>query len=511
VLGSTEPRLWTPPLRELTPDTSYGFDVNRFARDVLRHPLDPWQEWLTIHAGELLPDGRPRFRVVLVLIARQNGKTELCVVLTLYWQFVDQWPLILGTSTKLDYAKESWMKARKLIRQTIKRDDADAASLRAALGEGRWYRETNGEQESWTTDEDGDPLSRYKIAASNAEGGRSLTINRLVLDELRQHTTYSAYDAAEPACSPPDAQIFGPSNAGTDASVVLNDLHAAALEFIETGHGDPRLGLFEWSAPVGSRPDDINALAMANPNLNRRNRDSDVLLAKGARALKVGGEALTGFQTEDMCIRVKIMNPAIDANGWTACRKPGTLDDARSRLALVIDVAPDELHAAVYAAARVNTELVRIDFVKAWQGTQCVRQMTAALPELIGQIRPQVLGWFPNGPAAATTADLAERPGPVRWPPAGVALTPIKSELPAVCMGFAEQVKSERIMHSGDPLLDAQIEGAERLPRGPHGEWVFSRRGEGHVNALYAAAGAAHLARTLPPPIGKPRLVTVPD
>src|ERR1700742_2146374 len=80
-LGSITPRLWTRPLRRLTPQTSYGFRVIWFAAVVLGQPLDPWQQWLVIHLGELLPDGRPRFRRVLVLVARQNGKTHLCKVL----------------------------------------------------------------------------------------------------------------------------------------------------------------------------------------------------------------------------------------------------------------------------------------------------------------------------------------------------------------------------------------------------------------------------------------------
>src|SRR3546814_18105149 len=84
-LCRTEPWRWTRPLRELRPATSYGFAVVEFARDILERPLDPWQEWLVIHAGELLPDGRPRFRKVLVLVARQNGKTELLVILSLFW------------------------------------------------------------------------------------------------------------------------------------------------------------------------------------------------------------------------------------------------------------------------------------------------------------------------------------------------------------------------------------------------------------------------------------------
>jgi hypothetical protein len=86
-----------------------------------------------------------------------------------------------------------------------------------------------------------------------------------------------------------------------------------------------------------------------------------------------------------------------------------------------------------------------------------------------------------------------------------VTVAEIKAELAAVCMGLAEQVGAGRSRTPVDPLLDAQIGGAERLKRGD--VWVFSRKGEGHVDAAYAAAGAVHLARTLPPPVGKPRLV----
>src|SRR5690606_18580935 len=106
--GRTVPRLWTPPLRELTPDTSYGFDVIDFARDVLQMPLTPWQEWLVVHMGELLEDGRPRFRRVLAMVARQNGKTHLLRVLTLYWMFIEAHPLIIGMSASRSLAKASW-------------------------------------------------------------------------------------------------------------------------------------------------------------------------------------------------------------------------------------------------------------------------------------------------------------------------------------------------------------------------------------------------------------------
>src|ERR1041384_5823800 len=89
VLGSVTPRLFPAPLITgppddcpcgrcaLTPETTYGFAVIVFARDVLKMPLDPWQEFLVIHAGELLADNRPRFKKILLIVARQNGKTTL--------------------------------------------------------------------------------------------------------------------------------------------------------------------------------------------------------------------------------------------------------------------------------------------------------------------------------------------------------------------------------------------------------------------------------------------------
>ena len=186
----------------LTEETSYGFDVDEFARDVLRHPLDPWQRWTAIHAGELLPDGSPRFSIVLILVARQNGKTELLVVLALYWLYVARIAMVLGTSTKLDYAKESWKKAVKLARSI--------AELSGEIPKRSGVRKTNGEQElvvvpadAAAPDDPDDPdACRYKIAAANEEGGRSLSVGRFIADELRQHHDYSAWDAAEPATAP---------------------------------------------------------------------------------------------------------------------------------------------------------------------------------------------------------------------------------------------------------------------------------------------------------------------
>lgn len=59
IRGCEEPRIYTPPLRELTPETTLGFEVIEFAESILQIKLHPWQKWLFIHALEVIdkPDG----------------------------------------------------------------------------------------------------------------------------------------------------------------------------------------------------------------------------------------------------------------------------------------------------------------------------------------------------------------------------------------------------------------------------------------------------------------------
>lgn len=480
-LGRATPRLWTPPLRELTPDTSYGFEVIDFAEEI-GHPLLPWQRFAVIHGGELLPDGRPRFRIVLLLVSRQNGKTELPVVLSVYWQFRKRLPLILGTSTKLSYAKESWSKAVSLVRRT--------PALNTLHAPGRkWFRTTNGETESWTYEG-----QRYLIAASNSEGGRSLTIDRGVADELRQHRTYEAWDAFEPACSPDHAQIWGLSNAGDSRSVVLNDLQDSAREFIESGTGDPRLGLLEWSAPEDADPEDVDALLQANPRVGH-GLDLDVLRAAAARAKRLGGDALNGFKTERMCIRVRVLKPAIDTKAWADCLDPGPLVPGRGRTALCVDLSPDGQHATLAAAQVMTDNRVRVELVADWSGPTAASDLGRDLPGWVDLVKPRVVGWFPNGPAAAVAAELTGKPGGT-WPPRGVTVAEIRGENTAVCMGFGKEVAAATVAQSGDPLLTAHVTGAEKMTSG--NGWVFARAAGEHCDAAYAGAGAVHLARTMP-------------
>jgi phage terminase large subunit-like protein len=216
LLGRTEPRLYTPPKRDLeAPGASYGHDVIRFSEQVLKQPLDPWQEWAVIHGGELDPDGRPRLRQILVLVARQNGKTTLLAHLALFWLFVEKQPRVHGLSADLSRARESWRLAVKLAQHT-------PALARQIAG----VRLANSQETLETTSG-----CRYTIGAASPAAARGLTVNRLIIDELREHKTWEAYNAAMPAMAAvPDAQAWLVTTQGDDRSVVLHALREQALK-----------------------------------------------------------------------------------------------------------------------------------------------------------------------------------------------------------------------------------------------------------------------------------------
>lgn len=529
VLGDVVPRLYTPPLVQgapgpcgcgcaLTPDTSYGFDIVDWAETVLLYPADPWQRWALIHGLETLPDGRPRFRTLLIEVARQNGKTTLLVILSAWWQFVCGVPLILGTSTKLDYAKESWERQVEVV---------ESAPALAEYRGRRWTRNANGEQQSWTTEK-----ARYKIAPANEQGGRSLTVHRLILDELRHHYDYSAWGAAVNAGNAVnDFQVWGLSNAGSDRSVVMNALHEACEAFIDwaaesdapnlqLAPGDWRTGMFSWSAETDADPLDVDQLAHANPSLGRR---VDVETLLGAARLALAGDlaALNSFKTEVMCIRVRSLNSALDMGAWFRSKEPATLDAYRGRVALVLDVAPDMGHAILVAAALQDDGRVRVEEVASWSTVRGVISgetvdgvKTDPLTVWIERVRPYVFGWYPGGPAAALTSELADgsKRGRRGWPPRGIRVEPIRGTEPAaVCMAYAERIKADGVRHSGQDLLDAHHGNAERRNTG-NGQWIFERKaGGGHVDGAYAAAGAAYLAVTVPAPRDAVPLRVVPD
>lgn len=352
LLGSTTPRLWTRPLAvgrpgpcgcgcALTPATSLGFSAVDFAQDPIGIQPLPWQRFLLIHALELV-NGRFRYRTILILVARQNGKTTIIEVKNLWKLFVLAVPLVIGTAQTLDIAEESWDKAVEIIEGTPELAE-ELATVNKVNGK-KFLKLTSG--------------ARWKIAAASRRA-RGLSGDDINLDELREHQTWKAWGAiTKTTMARSNAQIFGFSNAGDDASIVLNDLQAKGRSAAANPAGaDPSLGLFEWSAPDQTKctcrrlegqphkPDcqllDRRLWAMANPSLGHPGGVSEAALVSAAST-----DPDEIFLTECLCVRVPdLAGRAIDPAAWKELGDPESRRDGD--VALAVDIAPERDWAAI--------------------------------------------------------------------------------------------------------------------------------------------------------------------
>ncbi|WP_174774607.1 MULTISPECIES: terminase [unclassified Cryobacterium] len=336
-LGSTEPRLWTRPLRELTPKTSLGFEVIDFALLILGITLYPWQQWLLIHALELLPDGQYRFRRVIVLVARQQGKTTLASVLAAWWLYIDSArhpdrvpPLkfkVVGVAQNLDIAREPWAVVKLWCDPKPEtREEADLAigALQDATAK---ISDTNGKEAIVARSR-----AHYEIrAAKNARGKPAA---RVLMDEMREQKDWTAWNAvSQTTKSFWGGMLIGLSNAGDMTAVVLRKQRDAAIAdmlewatYVEAGISsiedyanghDSSLALFEWSAPEGCNKDDVDGILQANPSIGYGSMTVQSALAD------IRGMTDAGYRTEVLCQWVTAKVEAfIDVKDWKTLHVP---------------------------------------------------------------------------------------------------------------------------------------------------------------------------------------------
>ena len=266
--GFTEPRIFTQPLRDLTPATSRGFEAIWFAENVLRVSLFPWERWLLVHLLELNRDGTLRFRKALVIVARQNGKTLVAAILAAYFLYVDstRWPglidprdfVIVGAAQKLDIAMKPWTQVRRWGGPDDPRIGIAHDRVAELQVQTRMPRTSNGETELVTHEG-----AVYR--PRTFDGARGYSSTRLILDELRQQYDYEGWAAIEKSATAMfDSMLLAFSNAGTYRSVVLKDVRSIAHESVD----NPSAQWFvaEWSAKPDAALDEPEAFAQANPS-----------------------------------------------------------------------------------------------------------------------------------------------------------------------------------------------------------------------------------------------------
>lgn len=341
IKGKTEPRIWTPPLKKLTKANSLGFAFCEFC-EVLDVELLPWQKWLAVHALETVQEGnqwRFRFRYVLTLVSRQNGKTYFEVLLNIFFLFGLKSHLVLGTAQNLDTAVETFEDTVAQIEEV-----PELKELLQKVNRGTGKRELLLET--------GD---RYKVIAATRKA-RGLSSDLIMMDELREQTNWDAWGAiSKTMMARPTAILFGFSNAGDVTSVVLRHLRLQAHAQLGDPDGvassraslggedtDDSIGLFEWSATPDCELDDKDQWAQANPSLGYG------FLTERALKTAMLTDPESVFRTECLCQWVESRLPEPFPEGtWNASTDDKSCIREDSELFWGIEMSQDRKYTVI--------------------------------------------------------------------------------------------------------------------------------------------------------------------
>lgn len=531
--GNEVPRVYTPPLRELTPETSLGFAVISFASEMLLIELLPWQKWLLIHMLELLPDNRLRFRTVVVLVARQNGKSTLSVVLALWFMYCYGLGLILGTAQDLDTAEEVWQHAVDLVTE----EDDDEEPVRPELHElvsdvvkvnGKKSLNIGGKGK-------GRAKSRYKVKAANRRAGRGLSGELVLLDELREHQSWDAWGSiTKTTIAKKMALVLAMSNAGDATSLVLRHLRKLAhgklgdpdgivaadeqaesdaptaedleefddeaqdlLEGLESEEDDS-LGIFEWSAHPDRAVRDRAGWAEANPSLGYTIQESTL-----ASACATDPEWV--FRTECLCqwpggtLRGPFPSMRWETGLWDKHADPPKII---GKVRACISMSHDRTRASIAYAGYRDDGIVQVEIVAQRAGSDWVKEWFA---EPRRRDRVEVIVGLKGGPEGELLKELKADELPVfEW--SGDNVPGWTGEFyDLVCATATDDAGDlvDGLSHGPSPALDVAAGNAVTRPIGKRFEWDLVKSSV-DVHTLIAATGAVgHLLtqrEKAPPP-----------
>ena len=306
-MGVTSPRV-APPV----PATSeVKFDT---IAETLGIALFPWQKV----AGRYLvarSEAHWRYRDVVVVVGRQNGKTEL--LLPRITEGLERGERILHTAQN-----------RTLPRKVFMRVAQRAMGRRDVFS----FRQANGQEELVLNNG-----ASYTIVAPK-RGGRGLSADLLIYDEVREFEDYDVIGAIGPTqTASSDPQTIYLSNAGSDSSVVLNDLKRRG----EESNGED-IAYLEWSAGLERSLDDREGWAEANPALG--------YMPNLMRILEQDFRSMPSslFETEHLCRWVASMQPRLVSDGaWMQCRATIDSDPVRPAMAFNMDPSGKRASAAM--------------------------------------------------------------------------------------------------------------------------------------------------------------------
>ncbi len=471
-----EPRHRCVPAR----DGSRGPEVVEFACE---HglELDGWQaDAIDDFNGSL--EERSSSRSNLLILSRQNGKSEILVAQAMFCLFVLRKRLTLYSSHQWASSNEIFLRLKGIIQANPDLEEqVKHVRLSAAL---LGFELHTGERLTF--------LTRSRAAA------RGFSADGIFFDEAH-FLSEAAHAALVPSAAGRSArgavQMFyaaSPVDQGRHADgLVLARLRKAALEgeegvaLVEYGAGlvdDEGRDLLPVAIPAGMSTD-LEVLARANPGYPER--ISAEFLLDRARTMDP-----QSFWTEfggqgDWPDLDATASGIIDQAKWAAQHDP----DSRPLPPIVIsfDVSPDRRRASIGIGGKRGDENFHGELADNALG---IGWLVPRLKQLIEDHDPAFVVCDAQQERLAEEV-LAETGRP--------CMLLDRGDLAQACAMFVDLVEEGRLWHLGDPLLLDAIRGATVRSFGADG-WIFSRRSSRiDISPLYAAVLALYAARDIDP------------
>lgn len=445
--GATEPRLHSPYLKGKT----LVQDVIDLC-EIIQTPLLPWQKFILTDMLRVDKKGNFQRKTLLLLIARQSGKTFLARMLIL--AHLVKWPsrnilimssnraMALDTFRQVAYMLESNDHLKGMVKQ---------------------IRYANGTESIEMIDG-----TRLDVVAATRDGSRGRSCDFLYIDELRE-ITEEGYRAAIPTTrARPNAMTLLTSNAGDAFSTVLNDMRSRALE-----NPPKSFGFYEYSAPAHCKITDRNAWAMANPALG-------YTVSEEALEEAVATSPIENTRTELLCQWISSLQSPFPPNSIEDC-SDATLEMSEGAYTVFgFDKSPSSRDCSLVAGQILPDGRIGVGILETWESRVSIDelQVAAAIKAWADIYRPRQICYDKYA-----TQSIAER-----LSNAGQICVDISgAQFYQACSDLLDATVARRWVHNGQDILITQF--ANVAAKNNDSSWrIVKRQSAGSVAAPIAIA-----------------------
>lgn len=421
--------------------------------------LDVWQQRLLIRLLEKCPpgharEGQLRFRQVVVSVPRQNGKSLIAALLSLYGLLQHhRSPRVLGLARGVEQARIVY----GYTKEAINSSSALNGLLRQTETRGISNTKTGG---------------TYKVLPAKTEAIQGYLSTLAMVDELHVLPEQIWNDIVTSQKAQTNSLIIGITTAGDINSSLLKRLYQQGQASVD-GESET-FGFFCWEAPQGAALS-IESLTLANPAIACGRIDAAVVLEDERHSPESNWRryALNQFWEGQA-------EPWVPTEHWYACKGLGVAEKA-GHLVYAIDVTPGWQYGSVSVARKTEAGLIETTKI-----ASLVKPDLEQLVRLAAQLRK-------HGPCSFVMDTYVLGELSKRLEAKGYSVMKLRQagNQQAASMVYG-LISRHKVSHNADEVIMAQFRDARTKYQGDAFRIV---RGTGEIDALmsmvYAVYGAA--------------------